>query len=210
MKKDRFDFYFITDSGLSKNGILNDVEKAVKAGCSIIQYREKNKNTRELINEALKIKKICDKNNAILIINDNVDVALAVNANGVHLGQEDAQYSTARKLLGNKIIGLTIHNLNEAIAAERSGADYVGLSPIFATSTKKDAGKPCGTGMIKKVRKKISIPIVAIGGITKQNVADAIKAGADSAAAISAVISSNDVQKEVSDFIMIIRENKKK
>ncbi len=206
--KKGIDFYFITDSSLSRNGILDDVGKAVKSGCKIIQYREKNKSHKEMIDEAEKIKKICEDNDVILIINDRVDVALAVDADGVHLGHEDESYFHARKLLGNdKIIGLTSHNVQEAAEAEKIGADYVGLSPIFATATKKDAGNPCGTEIITKVREKISIPIVAIGGITKQNVAEVIKAGADSAAAISAVL-SGDVEKEVSDFIKIINENK--
>ncbi|MBI2655711.1 thiamine phosphate synthase, partial [Candidatus Woesearchaeota archaeon] len=108
-----------------------------------------------------------------------------------------------------KIIGMTAHNVSESEEAQRIGADYVGLSPIFATSTKKDAGNPCGTAMIKKARAKIKIPIVAIGGISRENVAEAIKSGADSAAAISAVMCSNDIQKEVSCFINTIRWNKK-
>ena len=202
------DFYFITDSGLSKKGILNDVQEAINAGCKIVQYREKNKNKNQM-HEALQLRKICDKNSAIFLINNDVKLALAVNADGVHLGQQDIGYSSARKLLGNKIIGLTVHNAREAIEAERIGADYIGLSPIFKTFTKKDAGNPCGTAMIKKVRKKTKLPIVAIGGITKQNVADVIRAGADSAAAISAVL-SGDVRKDVADFIKIIKKNKKK
>lgn len=203
------DFYFITDSALSKKGILSDAREAIKAGCAIIQYREKNKSKNEFIKEALQIKKICDKNGAIFIVNDDAEAALAIGADGVHLGQGDMGYHAARKLLGSKIIGLTVHNVREAIEAERIGADYIGLSPIFATSTKKDAGRPCGTKMIAKIRKSVSIPIVAIGGITKQNVAEAIKSGADSAAAISSVL-AGDVIAEVADFIRVIKENKGK
>jgi len=202
------DFYFITDSGLSKKGILNDVQEAINAGCKIVQYREKNKNKNQM-HEALQLRKICDKNSAVFLINDDVKLALATGADGVHLGLEDMEYSAARKMFDSKIIGLTVHNVKEAIEAERIGADYVGLSPIFKTSTKKDAGNPCGTAMIKKVRQKTKLPIVAIGGITKQNVADVIRAGADSAAAISAVL-SGDVRKDVADFIKIIKKNKKK
>ena len=198
------DFYFITDSGLSKKVILNDVQEAIKAGCKIVQYREKNKPNK---NEVNKLKQLCDKNNVIFLINDDVELAIDVDADGIHLGQEDIKYNSARKLLGNRIIGLTVHNVKEAVEAERIGADYIGLSPIFKTSTKKDAGRPIGTKMIKKVRKKTSLPIVAIGGITKENVADVIKAGADSAVAISAVL-SGDVRKEVADFIRIIKKAK--
>lgn len=202
------DFYFITDSSLSKNEIINDVKAVINAGCRIIQYREKNKCTKDMLEEAKQIKKLC-RSKSIFLVNDRVDIALAVDADGVHLGNEDLPYGTARKMIGSdKIIGLTVHNASEAAEAQRIGADYAGLSPIFATSTKKDAGNPCGTAMIKKARAEIKIPIVAIGGITKENVAEVIKSGADAAAAISAVMCSTNIQKEVSYFIRVIRENK--
>jgi thiamine-phosphate pyrophosphorylase len=210
LKLAEIDFYLVTDSGLSKKGALSDVDNAIKAGCKIIQYREKNKSTREMIDEARKIKKICD-DKAIFLINDRVDVALAIDADGMHLGQEDMPIEIARKLLGNdKIIGLTVHNVEESAEAEKKGADYIGLSPIFATATKEDAGKACGTEMINRVRRKISIPLIAIGGIDKNNVSEIIKAGADSAVAISAVVSKDNVYDEVRDFTRIIKENKDK
>ena len=211
MKKDnlkQIDFYTVTDSNLSKKGILNDVEQALKAGCTIIQYREKNKSTKELIKEALKIKKMCEEK-AFFLINDMVDVTIAVDADGVHLGLNDMPYEVARKLLGGqKIIGLTVHNVEEAVQAETIGADYIGLSPIFETSTKKDAGKACGTSMIREVRKKVKLPIVAIGGITKRNVHEVIEAGSDAAAAISAIVCSDYVYSETLDFINIIKRAK--
>ena len=167
-KLDDIGFYFITDSKLSKNKIFSDVENALKAGCRIIQYREKKKSTKDMINEAKLLKKICDSR-AIFLVDDRVDVALAVDADGVHIGQEDIPLETARKLLGNdKIIGLTVHNLEEAIKAEKLGVDYVGLAPIFKTYTKENVCKPIGTEMIEIVRKNVSIPIVAVGGINKQ------------------------------------------
>jgi thiamine-phosphate pyrophosphorylase len=115
-------------------------------------------------------------------------------------------FETARRILGqNKIIGLTVHNDAEAAEAEALGADYVGLSPIFSTATKEDAGEACGIPMIEQTRKAISIPIVAIGGISKENIREVITAGADSAVAISAVLTSGDVYGETRDFINIIR-----
>jgi thiamine-phosphate pyrophosphorylase len=154
------------------------------------------------------LKKNC-KDKAIFLINDRLDIALAVNADGVHIGKTDISYKHARKLLGDKkIIGLSVDNEKEAIGAEALGADYVGLGPIFETSTKKDAGFPCGIKMLKNVRKQIIIPIVAIGGITKKNVAEVIRNGADAAAAVSAVVGSDDIFNEVSDFINIIRRSK--
>lgn len=195
----------VTDSGLSRNGTLNDVEKAVRAGCKIIQYREKNKSTKQMIKEALQIKSLC-KDMAFFLINDRVDVALAVDADGVHIGQDDMPFETTRKLLGEgKIIGLTTHNVEESVYAEKIGADYIGLSPIFATSTKQDAGKGCGIPMIERVRERVRLPIVAIGGINKSNIRDIIRAGADAAVAISAVVCSEDVYREVSEFIEVIK-----
>ncbi len=210
MKLNENEYYLVTDSKLSKKGTLSDVENALKAGCKIIQYREKNKSTKEMIKEAKKIKKKCE-GKAIFLVNDRVDVALAVDSDGIHIGQDDIPFEIARRILGNeKIIGLTVHNLEEAVKAEKIGADYIGLSPIFETDTKNDAGTACGIEMIKKVRKSVNLPIVAIGGINKENVNEVIKTGADSVVAISAVLCSDDVYKEVSDFIRIIKENKSK
>ena len=200
------DFYLVTDSGLSKKGTLSDVQNAVVSGCKIVQYREKNKSTKEMISEALQIKAICGAD-AIFLVNDRIDVALAVDADGVHIGQDDMPIDVAREILGaDKIIGLTVHDIHEAMEAEKSGADYVGLSPIFDTATKSDAGKGIGTERIMDVKNAISIPIVAIGGINKENCKVVIENGADSLVAISAVVCSDDVQCETKEFITIIRE----
>lgn len=202
------DFYLVTDSGLSKKGTLSDVKKAVEAGCKIVQYREKGRGTKEMISEAAEIKIICS-DKAIFLVNDRVDVALAIDADGVHIGQNDMPIGTARKLLGeNKIIGLTVHNIDEAIEAEKKGADYVGLSPIFDTTTKKDAGSGIGLNKIKEVKNGITIPVVAIGGINKENCESVVLNGADSLVAISAVICIDDVKCEIKSFIDIIRRTK--
>jgi thiamine-phosphate pyrophosphorylase len=201
------DFYFVTDAKLSKKGIFSDVEDAVHAGCTIIQYREKEKSTEEMIEEARKIKELCG-NKAFFLINDQVDIALAADADGVHLGQADLDVRTARKILGKKILGVTVHNMDEARRAVAEGADYLGVSPIFSTDTKADAGRPCGTGLIEQIKEEISLPIVAIGGINKQNTPQVIRAGANSVVAISAVVCSDDVEREVQEFIRIIRECK--
>ncbi len=199
------DFYFITDSQLSKKGIFSDVNDALKAGCKIIQFREKNKDFDKMVYDAKLLKKKCN-GKAIFLINDRLDVALEVEADGVHIGKSDVSFKDARKSLGNnKIIGLSVDNVKDAIDAEFVGANYVGLGPIFKTLTKKDAGNPCGIKMLKNVRKNIKIPIVAIGGITKKNVAEVIRNGADAVASVSAVICSDDVYREVNDFINIIR-----
>ncbi|RLF35758.1 MAG: thiamine phosphate synthase [Thermoplasmata archaeon] len=202
------DFYLVTYSSLSKNGTLFDVKNAVDAGCKIVQYREKNKSTRDMIKEAEQLKKLC-KDRAFFLVDDRVDVALAVDADGVHLGQNDMPVEIARRLLGDeKIIGLTVHNVEEAVEAEKLGVDYVGLAPVFKTDTKEDSGEPCGVEMLKKIRDIVSVPIVAVGGINKDNVQDVISAGADGVVAVSSVLQSDDVYQEVCDFIHIIKEVK--
>jgi thiamine-phosphate pyrophosphorylase len=191
-------YYFITDEKLSKKGNLSDVKNAIKAGVKIIQFRKKQGETKELFNEALKIKKICK--NATFIVNDRIDIALAVNADGVHLGQNDLPLKNARKLMKKKIIGVTVHNIKEAIQAEKDGANYLGVSPIYKTTTKQDAGKPKGIKLIKKIKKVSSLPLVAIGGINLENAEEVIKAGADCICAISAVVTKENIKEEIKKF----------
>lgn len=192
-------FYFITDSLLSLRGNISDVKNALAAKVEVMQYREKSLSTKEMYEEALILRKICK--NVTFLINDRVDIALSVDADGVHLGQEDLPYRLARKLLGKKkIIGLTVHNLSEAEEAQELGADYVGISPIFSTNTKKDAGTPSGIDLIKKIRKRIYLPIVVIGGIKLANALQVIHAGADCLCAISAVVIKSDVKREIEKY----------
>jgi thiamine-phosphate pyrophosphorylase len=207
LKKKLFnkDFYFITDSKLSKNGIISDVKNAIFTGCKFIQYREKDISTIEMINIALKLKKIT-YGKAKLIINDRVDVALASNADGVHIGNDDMPYKIARKILGkDKIIGQTIHNFKEALIAKMLGVDYIGVGPIFSTKTKTNAGKPCGVKLISEIKSKIDIPIVAIGGINKKNAKLVMKSRADSVVSISAIYNSKNFKNEIKEFISIIK-----
>jgi thiamine-phosphate pyrophosphorylase len=202
------DLYFITDSRLTKKTVLEDVGSALKAGVKIIQYREKDKNTHDMIIEAEEIKKLCKKSGALIIINDRVDVALAADADGIHLGNEDMDYITARRMLGrDKIIGLTVHNIEEALEAESKGADYIGISPVFETLTKPDAGMPAGIKFVREVKDRIKIPLVAIGGINRSNIKNVLEAGAKSVAIISAIVTSPDVEKECREFRKIILES---
>ncbi len=192
-------YYFITDSGISFRGNLSDVRAAASAQVCVVQYRNKKSSTRQMYAEALRLKKACGK--ALFLINDRIDIALAIDADGVHLGNEDMPYNCARKLLGkNKIIGLSASNIKEAQAAQKKGADYIGLGPIFATSTKLDAGAPCGLELIKAVKKKVTIPIVAIGGITLENAGDVIRAGVDAFCAISSVVGKSDTAAQILKF----------
>mgnify|MGYP000857357224 FL=1 len=193
-------YYFITDAGLSLAGNLSDVRAAAAAGVTVVQYRNKSNITRDMYEEALLLKSACG-GKAKFIINDRIDIALAVDADGVHIGQEDMPYDRARHLLGpDKIIGVTVHDLDEALEAEARGADYLGLSPIFATGTKDDAGAPCGTAVIAELKKHCRVPVVAIGGIGLSNVDEVVAAGADMVCAISAVVTKPDVAAAILEF----------
>ncbi|MBI4680882.1 MAG: thiamine phosphate synthase [Nitrospirae bacterium] len=157
--------FLITDRTISNLSLAKMTEKAIRAGIKTIQLREKNMTKKELYKEALSIRKFTLKYRATFIINDYVDIALAVNADGVHLGQEDMPIKEARKLLGeNKIIGISTHSLKQAVDAQRAGADYIAFGPIFKTTT-KDAGSPKGIEFLIEIKKHIKIPVVAIGGI---------------------------------------------
>lgn len=192
-------YYFITDASLSRKGNASDVENAVGARVNIIQYRDKSSSTKQMFKEALRLKKICK--DVIFLINDRVDIALAVDADGVHIGSDDLPYKITRKLLGKrKIIGFTVHNLSEAIEAQELGANYIGVSPIFTTSTKGDAGQPVGLDLIIQIKKHVSIPVIAIGGINLSNARKVIASGADGLCAISAVVTKKDVRKEIKKF----------
>jgi thiamine-phosphate pyrophosphorylase len=192
-------YYFITDANLSRAGNIHDVKAALAAGVEIVQYREKLKSTKEMHEEAWLLRKLCK--DIIFLINDRVDIAQAVCASGVHLGQSDMPYSAARKILGKKkIIGVTVHSLEEAKKAHRIGADYLGISPIFKTLTKPDTLSPVGVELIRRIRLKTTIPLVAIGGINLSNAQEVIAAGADCVCAISAVVSKNNVRQEIRKF----------
>ncbi len=192
-------YYFITDTDLSRAGNVKDVRRALTAGVGIVQYRAKEAGTRTMLAEAAELRSLC--RDAIFLINDRVDVALAVDADGVHLGQEDMPCEAARRLLGpGKIIGITVSTLAEARAAARQGADYLGVSPIFFTRTKPDAGTPTGLTLLQEIRNSVSLPLAAIGGITHENAAQVIAAGADMICAISQVVTHPDVCIAVEKF----------
>lgn len=198
-------YYFITDYSLSRAGNISDVKLAEACRVCAVQYRNKNAETREMYEEAVRPREIC--RSAPFLINDRIDIALAVDADGVHLGQSDMPYRAARKMLGpEKIIGITVHNLAEAVEAQRSGADYLGVSPIFQTATKSDAGKPSGIALIEEIRSRVDIPLIAIGGIDLANAPEVVSAGADGLCAISAVVAKEDVGKEIKRFQELFRD----
>ena len=183
--------YLLTDRHLAGLTHAQITRQALSAGIKVIQLRDKNRSKKEIFNEAIVLKALTTKYNAALIINDYIDIALAVNAEGVHLGQEDMPVPEARKIMGRKkIIGISTHSLRQAQKAENEGADYIGFGPIFHTGT-KDAGKPRGLKTLQKVREHINIPIVAIGGITSKNIKEVLMSGADAAAIASGILRGN-------------------
>ena len=192
-------YYFITDAKLSRAGNESDVRAAVASGVPAVQYRCKEAPSAALYAEAARLRALC--RGPLFLVNDRVDIALAVDADGVHIGQDDLPFAAARKLLGpKKIIGLTVHDVAEAVEGEKIGADYLGISPIFATGTKEDAGPPAGLERIRQIRAAVKLPLIAIGGITLANAPEVIKAGADSVCAISAVVCAADARTEMEKF----------
>ncbi len=192
-------YYFITDDRLSLKGNISDVCRSLDAGVKVIQYRAKDISTQKMIEEAAKLRELISK--ALFIINDHIDVALAVDADGVHLGQGDISCEEARHLLGeHRKIGISVSTLDQAKLAFKQGADYLGIGPVFLTTTKSDAGAALGLDLIRKIKAEVSLPIVAIGGITLDNAADVIRAGADVLCSISAVVSKSDVKEEILKF----------
>lgn len=196
-------FYFITHRPISENGILQDVREALEAGVRIVQYREKELSLRRQIEEAKEVLELCRDFGATFVVNDRVDLALAVGADGVHLGPEDMPPELARKILGEgKLVGVSVGSVEEAMRAKEAGADYIGVGPIFHTSTKSDAGPPIGLEGLREVRSAVDLPIVAVGGINLENLREVARAGADAVCAISAV--SGDVGEKVRAFLEVL------
>ncbi|MFL0269494.1 thiamine phosphate synthase [Candidatus Clostridium radicumherbarum] len=197
-----YSLYLVTDRSFLGNKSLKDaISEAIEGGVSFIQIREKDISTRAFYNIASEVKEVTDYYKVPLVVNDRIDIAQAIDADGVHLGQSDMPIQVARKILGkNKIIGISVENVKEAKVAEENGADYVGVGTIFYTGTKKDINKPIGLEGLKEVCSSIKIPKVAIGGINKNNLKDILKAGVDGAAIISAILGEKDI-KEASKLL---------
>ncbi len=204
-----FDFnnklYVITESGISK-GRSNEeiVREAIKGGAEIIQLREKNWSKDRVKEEAIKLLKICKEKNVFFILNDYVDVALEIGADGVHLGQTDMSISEAREICGNKlIIGLSTHSVEQAIKADKEDVDYITIGPIYKTRAKDFT---VGTEIIKEVVSKVEKPVIAIGGINKNNIDEVLKQGIKSVAVISAVVSAENVKEAAKKLVQKIKQ----
>lgn len=181
--------------------------RAVEGGASMIQLRDKVAGPRELLYEARQIVRLCRERGACFIVNDRLDLALAVDADGVHLGQDDLPPKAARALLGaGKILGVSTHSLEQAVRAAEEGADYLGIGPIFATGTKATGYEPKGCEIIRQVQARIDLPLVAIGGITLSHAGKAIAAGAAGVAVISAIVGADDITAATAAFATAIQQ----
>jgi len=210
MKKIDLSLYLVTDRPLSEGRNMPwIVEEAVKGGVTMVQLREKDCSTREFIELAVVLKQKLDPFRIPLIINDRVDVVLAADADGLHIGQSDMPYKMARKLLGNdKIIGLSVENMEQVHEANLLDVDYIGISPVYGTPTKTDTAQPFGLGGVKTVMTITKHPTVAIGGMNKSTAADVIKAGADGIAVVSAIVAADEPQFAARELMNIVSNAK--
>ena len=197
--------YAILDTGLCCGRAPLDVlREFLSAGVKLVQLRAKDMPSKEFFALAQGAREMTRRADALLIVNDRADVALAARADGVHLGQEDLPLAAARKIGGDKLmIGVSTHDLAQAKDAEAGGADYIGFGPIFGTATKQTGYSPRGLDMLREVKKSIKIPVVAIGGIKEANVVEVWKAGADSAAIISDLMGAEDAAEKISRLVAV-------
>ena len=193
------DIYALTDSKFARGRSVDEQARALLgAGVKILQYREKHAKAGVMFEECRLLSRLCREAGACFIVNDHIDIALLVDADGVHIGQDDLPISDVRRLVGpDKIIGLSTHNPDQCKAAVRDGADYIGVGPIFATQTKEDVCEPVGLGYLEWVAKNCPIPFVAIGGIKEHNVGELVKRGATCCALVSELVGADDIAAKV-------------
>lgn len=197
--------YLITDEKLEFNVLYNKCSEALSEGVKLLQYRKKDGSFRERIYEAEKLMELCSKMGAKFIINDRVDIALAINADGVHLGQEDMDISMARRLLGGeKIIGVTAKTVEQALEAYNGGADYIGVGAIYPSKTKENAvGITIDT--LREIRNRVPIPIYGIGGITRRNITQEILELVDGVCVVAAIFRAEDAGEETRRILEVLK-----
>jgi thiamine-phosphate pyrophosphorylase len=200
--RDKLKLYVITDSRF-----VNDVkgaELALRGGATAVQMRIKNEPTRVMVEKGKRIRELCDEYNALFIVNDRVDVALATDADGIHLGKEDMRIEDARRIAPNLIIGATTHSIDEILEAQNAGADYIGCGAVFPTKTKKV--NVVGLDGLKRMRSVAKIPCVAIGGINAENASDVLSLGVDGIAVLSAIMGAEDIEEAARKIRRIVDE----
>ncbi|WP_296881027.1 thiamine phosphate synthase [uncultured Methanobrevibacter sp.] len=195
--------YLVTDNSDDVEKFLNTIEEAIKGGTTVVQIREKTADTLDFYNLALKVQEITKKYDVPLIINDRVDVAMAIDADGVHVGQSDMPCDVTRKLIGaDKILGVSAATIDEAKKAQKDGADYIGTGAVFPTQTKDDAPK-ITKNELKEIVESIDIPVVAIGGITLENAHELNDTGIAGLSVVSAIMSSDNPKKSSEELLNI-------
>ena len=203
MKLDKKDMllYAVTDrSWLGCESLSFQVEKILEGGVTFVQHREKMLREDRFLEEARTLKGVCEKFGVPFVINDNVDIAIASGAHGVHIGQEDMEAKTVRRLIGkDTILGVSVRSVEEAIRAERDGADYLGAGAVFHTDSKSDASY-ISREVLKDICSAVSIPVVAIGGINKENIKELSQSGISGAAVISAIFAQDDLEKAAAEL----------
>lgn len=202
-----YSIYLVTDDGCLQGRTLIDcVREALEGGVTLVQYRAKTASSAEMYAEALQLKALCDSFNVPLIINDRLDIAMAVGAAGVHLGQDDLPCAAARKILGEDyLIGVSAHNPAEVKAALQNGADYLGCGAVFGTGTKADVQK-LGTDGLAAICREKGLPVVGIGGVTADNYREVRAAGADGAAIVSGILAQSDIRATVKAIAKVSQE----
>ena len=200
--------YAVTDRAWAHDteGLLRQVAAAIDGGAGIVQLREKHLGQADFLAEAERFVALCREKGAVSIINDNVDIAAQVGADGVHIGQEDLEAGRARELLGpDKVIGVSAHSVAEALAAQAAGADYLGIGAAFATGTKADA-TPITRETIRAITAAADIPVVAIGGISRDNILELRDCGLDGVAVVSALFAQTDVKAAAAELLRLSEE----
>ncbi len=207
MKSDDLLLYAVTDrSWLNGRTLESVVESAVAGGVTMIQLREKNLGHDDFLNEAIRIKKVCDEHGVTFIVNDDVDIALECGAHGVHIGQSDMEAQKARHILGDdRIIGVSASTVQQALDAQAAGADYIGVGAIFPTGTKTDADS-VSLDTLRSICSAVSIPVVAIGGINCNNILKLKGSGISGVAVVSAVFAAADVKNAASQLLTLAKE----
>lgn len=201
-----FKLYLITDRKVAKVPLVDAVRLALEGGVKAVQLREKDLPVRELLAVAKDLRKLTREHHAKLFINDRVDVAIGVEADGVHLGVESIPCSAARKLVGKKmLIGVSTHSLEEAKRAKSEGADFITFGPVFDTPSKRGFGAPLGTQKLGEVVREVSLPVFGLGGVNGRNLGDVLYTGARGVAMISAILASKNIRKTAKDMMEVVR-----
>jgi len=212
MSKYNFDeksmrLYAVTDRAwVGDKSLLWQVEQALEGGVTCVQIREKDMAAEDFLAEAVAMKELCDRYNVPLIINDNVEIAMKVGAAGVHVGQGDTPITEVRRIAGNDIIvGVSARTVEQALAAQAGGADYLGVGAVFGTTTKLDA-RPIERATLEAICKAVDIPIVAIGGVSKDNIPQLKGSGVDGVAVVSAIFAAEDIKSRCEELRRLSEE----